>query len=698
MIWIIFHKEMIDTIRDRKTLLINLALPVLIWPLTAMFVSQYAAVHTIKQEAKQSRIVLIEGGGDRIRLALVDAEKIDLIPVESNEAAFSDVPRHLHQIHQARQIAAQSDTGADSPRPPLFARIEAVIRDHDVDCVVAVDERSVGAVTNSSAWILHDGTDPDSAQAARRVKNVLDTLQIAYMNERLDANGLDSAFLDPLVVHNENIAGSDKTVRDVIGRILPLILIVLVVLGGFYPAINMTAGEKEYGTLPTLLCAPVHHLELLLGKYLAILLIALVGVAINVLSLSVVTFLGLAGTSLNLSPLIVIWIFLSLVPTAMLYTALFMSVAIFANSFREGQNLLSPVTLVAVLPAYAALLPGVELNALTAVTPGFNIALLIRDVLVNPVNPEFIAIALIANLGWTAVILMVAAKIFASEQVLLSDHHGIGELLALDRDMLPYPDSRSGTVLFIVFLSGTFYLSGILLPHGIAVLIPVLQLGLFVAVPVLFARYFRMPIATVFRLRRPGMSALAGAVVLGATLFVTVNWLAALTPAPEAYKSLLTDALQLRDPSMSLPILIVLIAILPGVCEEIAFRGIMLSGYLTGFRPRYAVAITALWFACAHFNLYNFLSLLAMGFVLGYCAWRTGSIWPGVIVHVMNNGLAVFAVRHEDAITASGIVDVTGAISTPAVGVAILLNILGVGLIHMSGRPNVTDDGLVPHT
>lgn len=685
----ILQKELLDTVRDKKTMIINIALPVVLWPTMAMIMTQFANSQFVKQQQTVSRVAFVGQPTARIAEAVSTAERIDVVDLRAEHrqkiiSLLTPLPTDMD--------TANTETGSAS----TTRAVEAVIEADDIDAIIVV--RTLQAKLNHPANvrmnILYDSTNETSEQAAERIRTILSELRDELVRERLADHGFDISFLQPLKLSFRNIATTTKTTQDVAGKMLPLLLIVLIVLGGFYPAITMTAGEKEHGTLPTLLCTPISHLELLLGKYFAILAIALAGVFANIASICAVLVFGLGDVGTTLSPTIVGCIAVALVPTAMLYTALFMAVAIFANSFREGQNLLSPITMVAVLPAYSAFLPGVEMTMVTAVTPGFNIALLIKEAMVRPIDSEFVILTLLSNLAWTLTILVFTARVFQAEQVLLSGRFTIGDVFTLDRQAMPEPLPQLSTLLFLAYLSGTFYLSGILLQYGISILIPVLQLGLFAMVPIFIARYFHMPVATVFRLRRPSPLAMVGAILVGCTLVAVNAWLSQLFPPPNDYVALTADKLRLTDDTMPLVLLLLLIAVLPGICEELAFRGIMLSGYLSRLTPLSAISLTALWFAFAHFSIYRLLPLLVMGAVLAYVAWRTGSLWPGVTIHILNNGLVAILSRFEATL---GINDKT--LATPGtVIIAIIVSGIGLVMIHRSAHHTALSETNVPRS
>jgi len=676
----IFHKEFLDTVRDKKTLLMNLGLPIVVWPVLAVFLTEFAASQMARQQERVSRIALVGDNVEPLAAAVAKQTQINLVHLAKGLTwDFSEPVEHSVPGKRGQRRAEEA------PKSPGHRQVEALIQDDMIDLVIVCETEHAGPYTNKRLRILADYTIPHSAAAAGRAEKLLERLAQDALAVRLEALGLAQAQLEPWGVTSEDVAPMQKTVATVAGRVLPLLLIVLIVLGGFYPAIIMTAGEKEHGTLPTLLCAPINHLELMFGKYLAILVQALTGVFTNLISIMAVVQLGLGDLPIAASPMIFLGAFIALIPVAMLYTALFMTVAIFANSFREAQNLLSPFTFVAIIPAYAALLPGIKLTALTALAPGLNITLLIKQMMVQDLTPMLAIMTLVSNLFWTVVVLTFAARLFASEQVLLAGRKGIADVLTVNRNALPHPDQRIALIYFCCILVSTVYLSGVLASIDLALYMLVAQLGVYFCGGFAIVRYFKMSAKRVFRLRAPRPLAMIGAVLIGCSLFLPNLWIAQLTPMPAAFEKALTEALRLTDTTYPIWALLLLVAFLPALCEEFAFRGLILSGLRADMKPVTAILLTAFGFALAHFSSFRMLPLFITGLILTYAAWRTGSIWVGFTIHLLNNGIAVLLVRHGEVIQETFGLSEDFQPPLPWILAATGVCVLGIFLISISG-------------
>ena len=202
------------------------------------------------------------------------------------------------------------------------------------------------------------------------------------MAERERALGLVRGFALGLDVRATNVAQEARRSGQILGLFLPFLLVTMSLLGGFYPAIDLTAGEKERGTMQTLLCAPVSPLEIVAGKYLAVWVTSLIAALANVVSLGTTVMRILPGDAISVSPSTLLLAFAMLLPVTLFITAVFLAVAAFAKDFKDGQNFLTPVYMLLALPAGVTMLRGIELNAWTAFVPVVNIALLIKALLI----------------------------------------------------------------------------------------------------------------------------------------------------------------------------------------------------------------------------------------------------------------------------------------------------------------------------
>jgi sodium transport system permease protein len=244
--------------------------------------------------------------------------------------------------------------------------------------------------------VLADSTNVDSDAMERRVSRVLHDSGAELLRARMTALGQDPAAARPLDLQEEDLADAARRGASFAASLLPYLLLVLVATSGFYAALDLTAGEKERGTLQTLLTAPVRSVEIVAGKYLTVLALTLAATVCNLGSIALALARGTAameaGARFSLGLTGAGAIFLTVLPAALLIVALLMAVGVLARSYREGQTYLMHILLLVMLAGFASFLPGAELTAGTALVPLLNVTLLVHDILVGRAGPSQVMI------------------------------------------------------------------------------------------------------------------------------------------------------------------------------------------------------------------------------------------------------------------------------------------------------------------
>jgi sodium transport system permease protein len=208
------------------------------------------------------------------------------------------------------------------------------------------------------------------------------------------------------------------------------VVILLCFTGAMYPAMDLTAGEKERGTMETLLCTPVARLDLVLGKFLMVLTGSLATVILAGLSAAVTLplggllvggggFTGEGGASLALDPLGLLTSVVLVLPVAVLFAATLFTLALFARTLKEAQSTISPLVVVVMLPSLAALLPGVELTPGLALVPILNVALASKALVSGVFDWPLLALIFGSTTVYAAGALLAAVRMFGRESVIL---------------------------------------------------------------------------------------------------------------------------------------------------------------------------------------------------------------------------------------------------------------------------------------
>jgi sodium transport system permease protein len=425
----------------------------------------------------------------------------------------------------------------------------------------------------------------------------------------------------------------------VLGAFLPFLLVSLSLFGGFYAAVDLTAGEKERGTMQTLMCAPLRSAEIVFGKFLAVWAVALVAACANVTSLALTMQRILPGGDFRIAPSSYALAALMLVPITMTTSALFVAIGAFAKDFKDGQNFLTPVYMLLVMPAGVTMLPSIELNAWTAFVPVVNIALLVKSLFAGEVRADLLFLVAVASAAYAALAILLAARVFGREQILLGGRESAFRVLGLERRAGGVPSPAAALTTFAVALVLAFYASLAIEQRGVLVAVLVTQYGFFLLPTLVVVLGLGYSARETLCLRLPPWRGVAAAALLGCTAWLAITGtVMRLAPPPDALVKALERLLMLGDEPMPLWVVLLAVAVTPAVCEELFFRGVLLSGLRSlGMWP--AIAISSLLFAVAHASIYRLLPTLLLGLVLGYLVWKTGSIVVSMMVHALNNGI-----------------------------------------------------------
>ena len=234
----------------------------------------------------------------------------------------------------------------------------------------------------------------------------------------------------------------------------------MTITGAVYPAIDLTAGERERGTLEMLVASPVPRMQLLLGKYFAVLIVALLTAVVNLAAMMVtIASIGMApllfGTK-GISFEEVLEIMALLVLFAAFFSAVLLAVTSFARSFKEAQAYLIPLMLASIAPGMLSMIPGLKLQGPLVVTPLVNIVLLARDLLQHNVDPVTAFWVVISTGLFALAAIGVAARIFGTDAILYGSHGTWSDLFRRPRRSSAAPTPTSAPIVPGDHLSDVF--------------------------------------------------------------------------------------------------------------------------------------------------------------------------------------------------------------------------------------------------
>ena len=731
---IVFFKELRDQIRDRRTLFMLLALPVLLYPALGIGMLQMAVLFNDKP-----RTVVVLGSNSLPEPQLIqgsafhsrwfanpdDARKLTVETSESASRQAADNPdpaRRLEIAHNVRRLYQQRqqliDSTHDTPQPQtpgdasqlarLNESINAMLRDADIDVLVVIPDgfrdrleqvnRQLAARNRHKNNQNQDQADADyprpvilvngdekSIVASRRVGRVFEAWEQELLRLRLEAAGLPTSLPAPVAATVVQVDGDEGESALVWSKLYPIILVLMTVTGAFYPAVDLAAGEKERGTMETLLISPVRRIDLVLAKFFTVLVFSLTTALLNLVSLGLTaTYMFRLVAQVNpdagiaiVAPSIagMLWILVMLVPLAALFSALSLALATFARSTREGQYYLSPLMIVVMLLVAMTAAPGIDIQPFHSVLPVIGPVLLLKQLMLDPNSAETLAYlpaVLAASFAYAGLALWWAVAQFHSESVLFREAERFDlrlwlKRLRTDKPNLPGPPA-AWTCLGIGMLGQLLLMQP--LGNWLASLEPsqqpraaiyaliAQQVLLFLFPAWLLACTLLKDVRATFRLRQPTIASLALATTLAVALHPLVhelmNHLQWFFPPglPEGSRDFLEKMLGPTQPAW---LVLLAIAITPAVCEEFLFRGYVLSAFNRPGRNTLAVVISAVAFGAVHIIPQQVFYATLLGLVLGLLAIRTRSIWPGLLFHLTFNAISVIQERMSVAAGDSGL-------------------------------------------
>jgi sodium transport system permease protein len=620
----VLRKELRETIRDRRTVIVMVIVPIFLYPVLLVVLEQLAIFGQRQLEHGPVTVTAEGQGGDA--LDFLEADSAILIA-------------------------------------PHTATAE-MVRAGEVDAVVTFPTESPELGT-SNVRVLYDGSRERSRRAEALVSGRMREWNDTVLATRLRARGLPASFAAPITVSDSSVATAESMGGYALGRFLPLILLMMTLLGAFFPAIDLTAGEKERGTLETLLTSPVASREIVTGKFMAVVLVAVAAAALNLGSMLLTFQSGIfqltrgMNFEFELPALTVFLVLLFLIPLAIFFAAIFMGIAVRAQSFKEAQNSLTPVQFAALVPMYLPIIPGIPFSYGIALVPIGGMAILFREMMggTATLGPSITAVA--ATVVYALIALRFAASSFGNEGVLFGSGTDSASPISVRDRFAGWRAStrnvpRSAEALLFVAFVGLLYFY-----LGVRLQVMHIERGLFasqwllLALPALaFAALGPYSFKHTLAIRGTSARSFAAAILIilgGIPLGWMLGWVQTFfIEIPEEFLLGFQDLLTADTPARFAWLLLV-IAVTPAICEELVFRGVLLQGFSRDMPMRKAVLGCALVFGAFHLSfetVIRFLPTAWTGLVLAYVCWNTRSIFPSMLMHFINNATVLVLVAN----------------------------------------------------
>ncbi len=637
------RKELSEILRDRRTIVTLVAMPLLLYPLMSVAFQQF---------------FLASRGSD----AAVPEYRLGF---------ESELPLRIfgRQLELGKRALAEG-AAKDKAEPKIGGyvepreKLEQMLRDNTIDLRIVLgklpafkDEQPRDFLAECEVHYL-----PGSAvalEALAYLEKCFAALNEKNLQARLSSapRGEPVALLKLKRQPGPAEPGAGRMVS--LAALVPLILILMTITGAVYPAIDLTAGERERGTLEILVAAPVSRFELLTAKYFSVVAVAVLTALVNLVCMVLTLRFSGLGRALfgdeGLTLVMLIQVLALLLLFAAFFSAVLLSLTSFARSFKEAQAYLIPLMLASLTPGALAMMPDLELKGLLAIVPLVNIVLLARDLFSHQVDPATATVVVLSTLMYALAALSLAARVFGAESVLYSEQSSWADLLRRPEEA--QPEASIPSALWCLALMAPLHFALVAVLQSLGALDVVLGFALMLAVNVLLfgawpafvAWIGRVDGRTGFGFRPPPVVALFAAAILGASLWpLELGFLEWMRGGVESsHEHLEAIAAQLRQTRERLGWAILLAVVVPAVLEEWFFRGLLFNALRKRCGAGVTIGATALLFGLTHVVTHialgpeRFLPSTLLGVVLGWVCWRSGSVWPSTLMHVAHNVILI---------------------------------------------------------
>ncbi|RKZ13821.1 hypothetical protein DRQ53_12765 [bacterium] len=611
---ILVRKEISELRRDRRVLFLTLVMPVLLYPaviggMDRMESQRAASLH------EQSLLVGVDGGSTVLRSVL------------EGDPSLALVQRGREYFESAVEAG---EISAGVILPDQIADLDAALPD--------------------TVTIVARLTREGGREATRRIQDALAGWVSTERQARWSAAGGRGLPEDQLAFVARDVSTQQEASGAEAGKMLVYLLLMTLFMAASAFATDMVAGEKERGTLETLMLAPVDRRVIARAKLLVVSGGSTITGVLSLMSLSLSYRFGwlsvdnsdaavLEGTTLLAISLLII-------PLAVLLGSILLAVSAWARSLKEAQYYVLPVMLLVFVPALLSMNQSVELSSFVAILPVANVAFVMRDVLAHRIDWPMLVLVSGSTLLWITLLVRWVSQLLNREETLL----GFDPEPFFART--PGGRSRALGLGMLLTIVGYFYFGQWLQTQN---LILGLALSLWVLLPAMgmgVVRMVRLPDLDwrrVLSLQSAPANSYLGAALLGIGVILPIigglqPLAAQLLPMPEADAARMAEVMGQFTMWQAL----LLAALAPAIMEEFVFRGIFLGLYREDNSKQRAVVMSALGFALIHLSIHRFAPTFVLGLVLGALVVRHASLLPAMIMHLVYNSSLLLGSRYYE--------------------------------------------------
>ncbi len=649
---IVFFKELKEVLRDYRTLLMMIIIPTLFYPAMLVFPATLAK-QSIAKLGQTTVSVGVVGDCDPLVKRLDGAQHLKVTKLD--EGDYADKLKS-NEIDVAIVV------------PPEFSA--AITKDF-------TSEAEFNYLRKEPLPALRLVLDTNREKVLFSMSSVyaaIGEFQEDCIKKRFKALDVGDTWERDTKVKFDDVSPKQSETDDMLPQFAPYLMILMVLLATSYPAIDLITGERQRGTLALLLVAPVERRSIMYGKLMVVVLVGALTTVLGIISIAATLQFGpVKSTVVDAHPQfdfgLTAWLLILLVmsPLVVFISSLSVYVAALTRTFQQAQGYLFPLLLVTLFLASAAQIPELAENTFLKIVPIANTTLCIKQIITRHQSWSSIAITLISSAIAAALLAKSTAGLLQREDLLM------GVQLSPQKKMQTGSYARELVVFGgIVFLM-LFYFGQLLSMWNIMASLVITQIFLILTPALLFLRYTRSPVRETLSLKRPPIRFVIAAICLGfATVVISMLILTVQTkflPYSEEYAKQMQ--LMVMPPGRPLWQIVLVAAMMPALCEEIFFRGV-LQGILKKNLPKEKLIIViGILFGIFHLSMFRIIPTGLLGILLAYLTLASGSIFPSMCLHFMHNGYYLWASYNKVDL------DSTMCISLALVGLVIAAVALG---------------------
>ena len=596
----LLKKELLNIIRDKKSFIIMILLPLLLFPFMVGVMSVTLSAFTkvdqvikfgVNYEVTDDFSKFVEGYSDKYKIEII-----------------KDTTENLEKRFENEEIGIY------------------VINDQN-DYILHYDENNTTTFANCSI-----------------VEAIYQDYREEYLSEKLNELDIDYEALK----NTFNIKFEQESVTEMgslIPSIISMVLVMIISSVCFSVAIDVTTSEKEKGTLETLLSLPIKKSELITSKYITVFLLSSMAGFLTYISLFCTLFFAsntlskLGVMSITISFKVLLIYLISILLISLLFSGLLLSVTIFSKNLKEAQNSLYPleifVTIVSMLPMF-----GIKTSMKLALIPFVNISLLFNSTLSSTIDLSFVIMSFLSTIVYSMLLIMILSKLYNQEDILFSSK-------ALS--YIKFKNGKSHTICFsvmtslliaLIVLVLSYYFSFMFINSSKYLLFAIMPLTILIVVTIA-SLLARLDFKSSFKLNGFRLNKLHIYIMIYVSTYILGNFILELLI--KIFPNILENYSQFGAILSvdNLWLSIITIALLPAVFEELLFRGVIFTSFNKKYGAYVAIIISALLFGIYHMNWVQGIYAFVFGLTLAYIYFKSNSLFVPIILHFMNNLMSV---------------------------------------------------------